>query len=160
MKKYKREDGFSEIELIHSAIDHLASAKILFKEGPRCFDSAGYLSHLGIELILKAILLNKTNEFANEHSLIKLTDEIEKQGIELDYEKKHKAILNKINQFYDLRYPKVMNPVEIGDNDWDDIENLFELLMFAFPKEIQQKIQNINHSEKGNRILMKKKIKE
>jgi hypothetical protein len=51
-KMFSRSDGYTEQDLLQSATDHLASARRLFEGGPRCFDSAGYLSHLGIELIL------------------------------------------------------------------------------------------------------------
>jgi HEPN domain-containing protein len=72
MKNYRRSHGYTERDLLHSATDHLASARRLFESGPRCFDSAGYLSHLGIELILKAFLLNRTDAFPNDHSLARL----------------------------------------------------------------------------------------
>ena len=57
-KRYTKEDGFSTQELLHYARGHLASAKVLFERSPDCYDSAGYLSHLGIELTLKALLLH------------------------------------------------------------------------------------------------------
>jgi HEPN domain-containing protein len=78
MKKFSRQDGFSELGLLHAAADYLGSAKLLFDRSPRCFDSAGYLCHLGIELVLKAMLLNICNEFPNDHSLTKLSELIEK----------------------------------------------------------------------------------
>src|SRR5436190_23698313 len=65
---FLRSDGYTERDLLQSATDHLASARRLFEGGPRCFDSAGYLSHLGIELILKAFLLHRDGEFPGEHS--------------------------------------------------------------------------------------------
>lgn len=118
MKKvYTRQEGFSEIELLHSAIDHLASAKILFDTNPRCFDSAGYLSHLGIELILKALLLRRSDSFSNEHSLAKLSRLIDKQGVALNYTEDHKKTLKTLDEFYELRYPKTLNPIEIGQED-------------------------------------------
>lgn len=159
MKKYKRTDGFSEVNLVHSAIDHLTSAKILFKEGPPCFDSAGYLCHIGIELILKAILLNKTDEFDNEHSLVGLSNQIRAQKVELNYSTDQNRTLEKVNSFYDLRYPKEKDPIEIGSDDWDQIENLYEFLIFTLPNDIQEQIQNIDRGIKGGRIVLKKKQK-
>lgn len=157
MKKYTRQDGFSEGGLLHSAVDHLASAKILFVKNHRCFDSAGYLSHLGIELVLKAMLLNCGNEFPNEHSLANLSNLIEKQGVKLNYTKDHEEILKTLDGFYELRYPKALNPIEIGDDDLAKIETFFEYLILMLPDEIQQYLKQVNYSEKGNRILMKKK---
>lgn len=156
-KKFKRRDGFSEDELLHSAIDHLASAKVLFEKNYRCFDSAGYLSHLGIELILKTILLNKSDEFPNEHSLSNLSKLIEEQKVKLNYTEAHENTLRQLDDFYELRYPKILNPIEIGDDDWKSIENLFEFLILKLPQEIQQMIKEINEAEKGNRILLWKR---
>jgi HEPN domain-containing protein len=158
MKKitYTRQDGFSERNLLHWAIDHLASARILFEENHRCLDSAGYLSHLGIELVLKAILLNCKNDFPNEHSLVNLSNLIERQGVNLNYTKEHKETLKILDEFYELRYPQAQNPIEISD-DWEEIESFFEHLIFLLPVQIQQDIRQINYFEKGNRILMMKK---
>jgi len=158
LKKYTRQDGFSEIELLHSSIDHLASAKSLFNTNPRCFDSAGYLSHLGIELILKALLLNKCAQFPNEHSLVKLSRLISDQKVALNYTKDHERTLKTLDEFYELRYPKNLNPIEIGQEDWTAIESFFEHLIFLFPDQIQQELRQLDcYSKKGNRILMVKK---
>ena len=159
MKKitYTRQDGFSERDLLHWATDHLASARFLFEENHRCLDSAGYLSHLGIELVLKAILLNCKNDFPNEHSLAKLSDLIERQGVNLNYTKEHKETLKTLDAFYELRYPEAQNPIEIGDDDWEKIESFFEHLCFLLPDQIQQDLRQMNYFEKGKRILMMKK---
>ena len=157
MKKFTRQDGFSELELLHSAADHLGSAKVLFDRSPRCFDSAGYLCHLGIELVLKAMLLNKCNEFCNEHSLVKLVDFIEKQNVQLNYGRNHEDTIRVLDGFYELRYPRTVDPIEIGDDDWERIENLFEFLVLMLPKKIQKELKKMSHSSKGNRILMRRK---
>jgi len=157
MKKFARQNGFSESELLHWAIDHLASAKILFEANARCFDSAGYLSHLGIELILKAILLNGRNEFPNGHSLPKLSNLIEMYGVKLNYTNEHEKTLQVLDGLYELRYPKTLNPIEIGDDDWSNIEGLYKHLISKLPDQIQQDLRQIEHTEKGNRILMRRK---
>ena len=137
----------------------MTSAKILFKEGAPCFDSAGYLCHIGIELILKAILINKTGEFDNEHSLVKLSNQVRKQNVELEYSKDQNRTLEKVNSFYDLRYPKELSPVEIGSDDWDYIENLYEFLFYVLPDDIQEQVKKIDRGVKGGRITMKKRKK-
>jgi hypothetical protein len=65
---FTKDQGYRLIDLLHAASDHLFAANVLFSAGdffavigildvaveaPRCLDSAGYLSHLGIELLLK-----------------------------------------------------------------------------------------------------------
>jgi hypothetical protein len=60
-----------------------------------------------------------------------------------------------LDEFYELRYPKELNPIEIGTDDWAKVEHLFEHLIFLLPNQIQQALRQLNHLEKGNRILMK-----
>jgi HEPN domain-containing protein len=157
MKIFTRQDGFSETELLHSGIDHLASAKVLFDKSPRCYDSAGYLCHLGIELVLKAIILNKCNEFPNKHSLVELSKWIERKSIRVNYATDHKDTISLLDGFYELRYPKPSNPIEIGDDDWRRIKNLFDFLILMLPEEKKDELKDIDHCKKGNRILMRRK---
>lgn len=154
IEKYKRKDGFSELELLHAAADHLASAKILFFQNPRCLDSAGYLSHLGIELLLQALLLIRSDEFPNSHSLLKLSERFESLGGRLNYRKNHEETIRLLEGFYGLRYPRPVDPIEIDGDDWGRIEALFEFLVFALPKSIQEELKELDHCAKGNRILM------
>ena len=156
-KIFTRQDGFSETELLHSAIDHLASAKVLFNKSPRFYDSAGYLCHLGIELVFKTILLDKYNEFPNEHSLVNLSNSIDRQSVKLNYETYHKDTINMLDRFYGLRYPKPSNPIEIGDEDWGRIKNLFEFLILILPEEIRDELKEMDHCKKGSRTLMRRK---
>ena len=53
-------DGYTTRDLVTYARDHMASARVLFQKSFHCYDSAGYLSHLGIELPLKAFLSRST----------------------------------------------------------------------------------------------------
>ncbi len=156
-KRFRRGEGFTETALLHSAADHLASAKVLFNKNPRCFDSAGYLCHLGIELVLKAILLAKCHEFPNYHSLVKLSNLIEKQGAKMNYGRNHSRAIAMLDGFSQLRYPDSSNPIEIGDDDWDSVEALFEFLIFKLPEDVQNELRQMDHSKKGNRILMRRK---
>jgi HEPN domain-containing protein len=160
MKIFTRQDGFSETELLHSAIDHLASAKVLFDKSPRCYDSAGYLCHLGIELVLKAIILNKCDGFPDKHSLGELSKSIERQSVKLNYGTDQKDTISMLDGFYELRYPKPSNPIEIGDDDWERIKNLFDFLILMLPEEIKDELKEMGHFKKGNRILMERKKKD
>jgi HEPN domain-containing protein len=158
MKKFTRQNGYSESELLHSATDHLGSAKVLFDKSPRCYDSAGYLCHLGIELVLKAIILNKCNEFPNEHSLDELSKLIGRQRVKLNYGTDRKDTISMLDGFYELRYPKPSNPIEIGDDDWGRIRNLFDLLILMLPEEIKDELKEMDYYKKGNRILMRRTV--
>jgi HEPN domain-containing protein len=157
MKTFTRRDGFTQLDLLHFAADHLGCAKVLSGRSSRCFDSAGYLCHLGMELVLKAILLNISNEFPNEHSLSELSKLIEKQGLKINYGKQHSHTVRMLDGFNELRYPNPSNPIEIGNDVLERIENLFDFLYVRLPKRIQEKLKQLDHSHKGNRVLMSKK---
>jgi len=151
-KKFRTRDGFTSEDLIQYAIDHLASAKLLFERNPRCYDSAGYLAHLGLELMLKSILLKLNGEFPAEHnleSLYKLARKIGARKIGKDGVR----TLNKINQFFNLRYTNPQSPIEIGDDDWKIIEQVFYNLLTNFPVDILSRLNNSNYYKKGGRIL-------
>ncbi len=154
VRVFKKSDGFKPDDLLKFAIDHLRSANLLFDRNPICFDSGGYLSHLGLELILKSILLSQSGEFPAIHDLKRLYKIAKKSGYKL--EKNEEDILKKINQFYYLRYASPKRPVEIGDEDWQLIESAANTLLSFFPEEILKALYASDYYEKGGRILMKK----
>jgi hypothetical protein len=159
MKKFRREDGFSELALFQSASDHLASASVLFERGPRYYDSAGYLSHLAIELLIKALILNKCNEFTGGHSLINLKKEFESYHHgSLIFRGDHENTIKFLEGFKHLRYPKILAPIEIGSDDWGKIEKLAHFIFSLFPDCIQDQFKKRDYSEKGNRKLMCRKL--
>lgn len=152
---FKARDGFKSDDLLKYAIDHLRSANLLFDRNPICFDSGGYLSHLGLELILKSILLNKNGEFPAIHDLKKLYEIAKKSGFEL--KETEEQMLMKVNQFYYLRYANPKKPIEIGDEDWKAIESAANSLLSGFPEETLKELYATDYYEKGGRILMRKK---
>ncbi len=83
-RAFTRADGYSPDDLLHFARDHLASAKVLSERSFECYDSAGHLSHLGIELMLKALLLYAAGEFPATHDLSALLRGIAAEYPELD----------------------------------------------------------------------------
>jgi hypothetical protein len=65
-----------------------------------------------------------------------------------------------LDGFNDLRYPNPSGPIEVGDDDWEKIENLFDFLIFMLPERIQDEFKKLDHSVKDDRILMKKRKKK
>ena len=63
-KAFTKAEGYSSRLLLHYGRDHLRSARILFERSPACYDSAGFLTHLGIELFLKASLQIMRHQFS------------------------------------------------------------------------------------------------
>jgi len=98
-------DEYRVVDLLHAAIDHLGSAKVLFERDPRCYDSAGYLAHLGFELIFKAMLLETACRFPATHSFSTLFSEMKSAGVGLAFDASQQSLLDKFEEFKELRYP-------------------------------------------------------
>jgi HEPN domain-containing protein len=154
MKTYRAEDGFSTADLIQYGCDHLASGRKLFETHPRCFDSAGHLCHLGIELLLKALLLERTSEFPNQHDLVKLLDLIRSRVPGFLLDPAHEETLRRINPFVVLRYPDRKRPLTIGQDDWGPIHALLDAIVDSLPDRMRDEFYNSDPTEKGGRILM------
>lgn len=162
MKQCDRADGFSENALLHSAADHFHAAETLFKHCPRCFDSAGYLAHLGLELLLKTCILHKTDRFPKEHDLWRLIKRLRGLGLKVELELTDEMTIDKLNSYFELRYPNPKEPKEIGDEDWPPIKRLVESLCHQIPEPLQTEIRKLQimfksqRITKGGRVLVKK----
>jgi HEPN domain-containing protein len=158
MRWFTTTAGFEPIDLIQFGIDHLASAKVLFDTGPRCYDAAGYLSQLGIELLLKALILCENGQFPDEHNLTRLhsTRYLPRSFPVLSQESAD--LLNRLDRYYQLRYPRRTDPVAIGSEDWGRIEGVYEELHNRIPHDIMEAYDKKNPGEKGGRILMEKPV--
>ena len=170
-KRFTQAQDHSTRDLLHYARDHLASAGVLFQQHPRCYDSAGYLSHLGIELLLKSILLHHTGCFPGEHDLGELLRKVKEAQPGLVLSAREQATLRLSNQFSEARYPTPKRPVEIGSQDWDAIKALYRALRDQLPPALRAELTSQTVAappglkplrpggtvvEKAHRILMRK----
>jgi HEPN domain-containing protein len=135
------------------AVDHIKSARVLSEKHYDLYDSAGYLSHLGIEMILKAMLLNREGEFPGVHKLGFLLRCLNR---DISLSQDHRIIVKKPDQFEGLRYPDPKKNIEIGSEDWDEIHSFALFLFERFSKELQDEFEKIDRTKKGNRILMQR----
>lgn len=120
------------------------------------FDSGAYLIHLGIELILKAMILEKQGFFNDIHllkSLIKHFDFLDNEQCLLD-------TLFEIDEYYYSRYGKNKNnnPVEIGNDNIKNYITLFHTILSNMPLSLQKDYNNLNPFKKAGRVLMQKPI--
>ena len=152
-RKFTKRDGYTEKDLLHYAVDHLKSARVLFEKHYDLYDSAGYLSHLGIEMILKSMLLYREGEFPGVHKLGFLFRHLKK---DISLTKEQKRLIKKLDKFEGLRYPNPQKTVEIGDEDWDEIHSFALFLFEGSPKELQNEFKKIDRTKKGGRIVMSK----
>src|SRR5206468_7238910 len=116
-KVYTTAEGFLTRDLLHFAWGHLASAKALFEKSPDCYDSAGYLSHIGVELLLKAVLLHRSGSFPNEHDLPTVL-RLVRESHDIVLSTTQEDSLRRLYQFEAIRYPAPAQRVEIGSEDW------------------------------------------
>ena len=156
MRIFTRADGYTERDLLHFAFDHLTSAKLLFDRSPTCYDSAAALSHLAIELLLKALLLLHQDRFPATHDLQMLFKILVQAVPEIKITQEERSVLSQINAFALLRYPDPNGSPEVGSEDLKLILQLATTLIKRFPYELRQEFRT--KLEKGNRILMHKLI--
>ena len=122
-RKFNTSDYNSE-DLLQSGIDHLSAASLLLKSHPFLFDSAGYLAHMALELILKSWLLHQNSEFEAIHPIPELIGEIKKIDTEFSLSDREQQTIEYLSNFVKLRYPSKNNPIEIGSEDIDQIYEL------------------------------------
>jgi HEPN domain-containing protein len=150
-------DGYTSGNLLHFAFDHLAAANTLFENSPRFFDSAGYLIHLGLELLLKAWHFHVSKEFSPIHDLETLYNDLEKKEPNLSLPAEQINTIKYLNNFYNIRYQSSKVIIKIGCDDTDRINILLDNLYSAMPKNLKTEYEKLSSSnEKGNRILMKR----
>ena len=154
-------DGYTPAEFARAANDHLVSAMHLFVGveerciggGPQSLDSAGYLAHLGIELVLKAGLLQATGRCRDDHNLLVILDQLRAALHDVELSDAELETLSGLNDFYRLRYPCPKGLPEVATLDWDAVYALWLALREALPAEIGRAVDEIDHTQKGGRIL-------
>ena len=141
-KKIFSRTNCTESDLVQYSVDHLEAAEKLYELSDRFtwqyLHSTVFLSHLSIELLLKACLLHLEDEFPAEHNLKQLFKRLRKKGIELSGQ--NKKWLNYLSNCNELRYPNPESKLKVDLNQWKKTKALFEELRMNVPKEIQKMI--------------------
>lgn len=159
MTTYSAKDGFTVEDMLYFGYGHVDAARTLFEDEPALLDSAGYLAHLGTELILKAWHLQWFGQFDNTHDLVCLYTRIKETDNSLNIGAHNEAFLAELDRFYLLRYPRRKEgPVEIGSNQLAHFDTLHDALWERFPKELRDSYEKLDLTRKGGRVFMKKKI--
>lgn len=156
---YTAKDGYTIADLLHFGYGHVDAARALFEDDPAFLDSAGYLAHLGVELVLKAWHLAWFGQFDNTHDLVELFGTLKKKDASLHIGAGNEVFLKELDKFYLLRYPRRKGgAVEVGSDQLEPLDALLDALWKAMPKELVETYEKIDRTKKGGRILMKKKI--
>jgi HEPN domain-containing protein len=154
---YTTQDGYTIEDLLHFGYGHVDAARAFFEDDPAFLDSAGYLAHLGIELILKSWHLAWFGKFDNTHDLVELFNELKKIDDSLNIGGDNEKFLTQLDEFYLLRYPRrKKGPVEIGSEHLERLDALLHALWESMPKVLVDIYKGIDRTKKGGRVLMKK----
>ena len=157
-KQYSAADGFTVSNLLTGALDHLSASRALFKdEHPEHLDSAGYLAQLGVELLLKALLLHRHAAFPETHSLADLWGRVAAEFPEAKMRKEdsmYRDIILSLDRFYELRYPNPNGSPAISRGDWQAIELLVEKLWQVLPLELRKMVDISECREKFGRTVL------
>ncbi|AEG00873.1 HEPN domain-containing protein [Methylomonas methanica] len=159
-------DDATTRDLLLYGRDHIKAAITLAKTNDASlYDSAAFLYHLGLEMILKTILLHESGKFQDEHKLVVLAENINKyknglisNGLMTKYDA--------LDQFWNIKYPNRKIPVEIGDDDFIEFENMINATWELVAVDVRESIFQHEESkffdtevvEKGGRILMERPI--
>lgn len=158
MKHFTANDGLVPEDLIHSALDHLGASTMLAKASPIYLDSAGYLAHMAVELVLKAWLLHSAQSFKGIHSLAELYKVLIENHGAPPLDKEQSQLLETLDTYEELRYPNRNAPTEVGDEELEQVSPLIEFLCRKLPQSLQEAIAKMDEVAKGWRVLMRKKI--
>ena len=154
---YTIQDGYTVEDLLHFGYGHVDAARALFEDAPAFLDSAGYLAHLGVELLLKAWHLAWFGKFDNTHDLVELFNELKEIDASLNIGADNEKFLSQLDEFYLLRYPRrKKGPVEIGSEHLEHLDVLLDALWGSMPTELVGIYEGIDRTKKGGRVLMKK----
>ena len=159
---FTKDDGLIPVDLVHCALDHLSAAQALFNSSPDHYDSAGYLAHIGVEMLLKGWLLEVSGSFKGTHNIKELYNNLIESGVAQELDDNNISILNILDGYGKLRYPNLNAPIEVGDKDWIGINNVIKIMCRSLPPEIEEELSKINQSDKhepvrkAGRVLIRK----
>jgi HEPN domain-containing protein len=153
-KTYSMQDGYQSTDLLQYARDHLYAASFLYPQGARCLDSASILSHVAIELLLKAVLLNETGSFPKEHRLSELYKDVRASSPENRLDVLLERILPLLDKLFHARYPTPVGAPTVAQGDWPVIQHIASEIESWLPKSIRNTPNNDVARFKGGRRLI------
>lgn len=153
-RQFDKGQGYDPVDLLQYANGHFVSAEVLFSTSAFCFDSAGYLAHIAVELLLKAAILHTAGAFPGEHSLQTLLETTVDSGHQFHLPNNLQGTLYLLDRFQDCRYPSPSAPVQIGHSDLAPIRELWHELTRQLPPSLSQAWEAADSFNKGGRVLM------
>ena len=159
-KTFKAADGLVAVDLIHCGLDHVDAAQALFDGSASFYDSAGYLAHLGVELLIKGWLLKVAGQFERAHCLDKLYRSLVTQCDAPPLSDRAAKALKILDEYGELRYPNRHQPTEVGTDDWPHIDALICELLLSMPLSLREALEKEQSVYKSGRRLMEKRVEK
>lgn len=156
-REYTIADGILVEDLLHYGLDHISTAEHLFKKSASYYDGAGYLTHMGFELLLKAWLLHQIGRFPATHKLVELLELIRNVNPSFQFTKAAGKTIAYLELYEELRYPNRRLPIEVGSDQWPAIASVRNELWRQMPNEFRAIVESIDPLKKGGRVLMERK---
>ena len=158
-RQFSKEDGYLPEDMVQVALDHLNSAELLFLNGSTVhLDSAGFLAHLGLEVLLKALILDLNGSFPDSHSIKFLY--IRGKGLDESFkiDEHYAPLLDLIDkQCTGLRYPNRNQPVPIGKVDWEVFKSIATQIQIQLRVPLCDLTTTESNVEKTGRIIFRRK---
>lgn len=156
------EDGYVAEDLLHYGLDHFSAALALRGAHWRYLHSAGYLAHLGLELLLKSWLLECNGRFRETHFFKSLVQDATLAEPSFRLTAAQNRLLEYLDGLEKLRYPirrtaaNRKMPIEIGDEDICLAEELGNEIWNRLPDELIHRYKTIPTNRKGDGVVMRK----
>ncbi|MDP2128318.1 MAG: HEPN domain-containing protein [Pseudohongiella sp.] len=154
LRIYTNADGINAADIMHCAIDHLSASECLFESSPSHYDSAGYIAHIGIEMVLKSILMYRDGAFPALHSIRQLYDALLDKSYVSELPNELRQIVATLDDYESLRYPNLHNPIEIGTDDLLPIKKLANFLLGQLPEGLVSELERPS-SQSNNELIVK-----
>jgi len=109
-----------------------------------------------MELMLKAMLLNETGGFPDDHQLTALHS---KENLPRSFpilSGESVAFLRRLSSFYQLRYPRTLKPVSMDQRNGAALRKPMLRYTKRFLREVMDSFDAKNPIKQGGRILMEK----
>jgi hypothetical protein len=113
------------------------------------------MAHLGIELMLKSVILHGVGDFPATHDLKALVREVQGSGLDLLLSEQMRDTIDLLNSFGGLRYPSPKGMPTIAQSYWDDVFLLRRALLERMGPRLERVYSQLDDTNKGGRKLLR-----
>jgi len=116
-------------------------------------DSAAYLSHVSVEMMLKALALHVCGKYVGGHQLQDQIDLLQESEFDFSVSEDLNVDVAYTNDAWDVRYPHPGNPKVVGHFHRDALIRIWNHCGEIVPQELRTANNSSSPNAKGGRIL-------